>query len=546
MAHPALVQALLRPGAYPVEARSTRVELVETHVSYLFLTGSYVYKVKKPVDYGFLDFTTLERRRHFCHQEALLNRRLSPEVYLGVVEVRRNGNSYAIEGPGETVEYAVQMRRLPRANVMSELLRRRALSTAQVRQVAERVHSFHQAAETGPDITALGGLETVRSNVLENFAQTERYIEQTVSRRDFRRAQAYSQAFLAEREDLFAQRADAGRIVDGHGDLHSAQIFLDDNDNVAIIDCIEFNERFRYGDVASDLAFLAMDLDYYRRDDLSRALVDAYIEASGDRGVEELLDFYKCYRAWVRGKVTSFRLDDPSLSPQAKRSLANEARRYFRLASRYARPSGPVLLLTAGLVGTGKSSLARDLAGPLEAEVLTSDVIRKEMAGIPVTERQFAPWGTGLYTEESIEDTYAELHRRAEASLRSGRSVVLDASYRKRAWREAALDIARRAHVPALVLECAAPEEDVRARLERRLRRNRVASDGRWEIYAQQKASYEPVTELSAWEHLIIDTASPRSQTSLHALTQVYRLLMRDREAQVETAPAEAAAGARA
>ena len=539
MAHPALVQALLRPGAYPVDARSARVELVETHVSYLFLTGSYVYKVKKPVDYGFLDFTSLERRRHFCHQEVLLNRRLSPEVYLGVVDVRRDGDSYAVDGPGETVEYAVQMRQLSRSQAMSELLRRRALGTAQVRQVAERVHSFHQAAETGPDITALGGLETVRNNVLENFAQTERYIEQTVSRRDFRRAQAYSQAFLAEREDLFAQRAEAGRIMDGHGDLHSAQIFLDGD--VAIIDCIEFNERFRYGDVASDLAFLAMDLDYYRRDDLSRTLVDAYIEASGDRGIEDVLDFYKCYRAWVRGKVTSFRLDDPSLSPQAKRSLVDEARRYFRLASRYARPSGPVLLLTAGLVGTGKSSLALDLAGPLEAEVLTSDVIRKEMAGIPVTERQFAPWGTGLYTEESIEDTYVELHRRAEASLQSGRAVVLDASYRKRSWREAALDIAHRANVPALVLECVAPEEDVRARLERRLRRSRVPSDGRWEIYAQQKASYEPLTEISASEYLIIETASPRFRTSLHALTQVYRLLMRDGEAQVEESPAGAA-----
>ena len=544
MAHPALVQALLRPGAYPVEARPARVELVETHVSYLFLTESYVYKVKKPVDYGFLDFTSLEKRRHFCHQEVVLNRRLSPDVYLGVAEVRRDGDSYAVEGPGETVEYAVQMRRLPRSHTMSELLRSRTLDEVHVRRVADRVHSFHQAAETSPHVTALGGLETVRNNVLENFEQTERYVEQTVSRRDFRRTLAYSRAFLAEREDLFAQRADEGRIRDGHGDLHTAQIFIDDD--IAIIDCIEFNERFRYGDVASDLAFLAMDLDYYGRDDLSRALVDAYVEASGDRGIEDVLDFYKCYRAWVRGKVTSFRLDDPSLSPQARRSLADEARRYFRLAGHYARPSGPVLLLTTGLVGTGKSSLARDLAGPLGAEVLTSDVIRKEMAGIPVTERQFAPWGTGLYTEESIEDTYSELHRRAQASLERGRAVVLDASYRKRSWREAALDVARRAQVPALVLECAAPEEDVRARLGRRSRRRRDASAGRWEIYAQQKASYEPLTELSSSEHLIIDTSAARSQTSLHALTHAYRLLMRRGEPQGEEAPAGAAAGTRA
>jgi hypothetical protein len=503
------------------------VELVETHISYLFLTGAFVYKVKKPVDFGFLDFTTLEKRRHFCQQEVLLNRRLSPDVYLGLVEVRHDQGRYAIHGPGEAVEYAVKMRQLPRDRAMAQLLARGEVTPKMVQQLGQKVWAFHRDAAASQEITRIGGLDTVRRNVEENFAQTEEYVGRTISRELFHRVRAYSQAFLDARRGLFQQRAAEGRIRDCHGDLHTAQIFL--VNGISIIDCIEFNERFRYSDVASDLAFLAMDLDHHRRPDLSRLLVQAYQEASGDTGLADVLDFYKCYRAYVRGKVTSFRLKESSLAPAQRRRAIGEARRYFALAASYAQLPGPFLLITAGLMGAGKSAVAQGLAGPLRAEVIASDVVRKEMAGLAPTTHRYEPWGAGLYAEEQIEQTYSELHRRASSLLQQGRAVILDASYRKAAWRRGARDLARQLGASFVALECVAPEAVLKRRLGNRLRRQGVPSDGRWELVRQQQAAFEPLTELAQEELIQVDTSGPAGETLSQALIELYRRLLAPR-----------------
>ncbi len=370
-----MVQALLQPEAYPPGVDS--VELVETHVSWLFLTGRHVYKVKKPVDLGFLDFTTLEQRRHFCQQEVALNRRMSPEVYLGVAEVRRHQGRYSIdgpvEGPGATVEYAVRMVQLPRHRALNALLRQGQVSPADIRRLAAKIARFHQRAATSPDIARIGGLERVRLNLQENFAQIQPFSGVCLSRETFQALAEYSEGFLSAHGTVFQRRADAGRVRDCHGDLHTAQIFLLEPgvpppgaaagwDGISIIDCIEFNDRFRYCDVAEDIAFLAMDLDFHGRPDLSRQFVQEYVAASGDPGVLELLDFFKVYRACVRGKVTAFRLEPPfkpslpaepqpplsprgvggDLSPDQRRFL-DTARAYFELAAAYiwgpARPA---------------------------------------------------------------------------------------------------------------------------------------------------------------------------------------------------------------
>lgn len=310
MDYPALVQALLKPQVYPGEV--TNVEIVETHISYLFLTGEHVYKVKKPVDYGFLDFTTLDKRRYYCYEELELNRRISPDVYLGVVEIREQDGSYAIDGPGKTVEYAVKMRQLPEERAMKVLLERGEVSDEDMRHFAAKIAGFHSRAKTGPEITRFGDLEAVRENKEENFLQTEKYVDTTLSEDSFDDIVAYSRAFMDERKELFHRRAKEGRIRDCHGDLHTAQIFLETDPErgqggiISIIDCIEFNERFRYSDVAEDIAFLAMDLDFHGRPDLSRLFVETYVEESGDPGVLDVLNFFKAYRAYVRGKVTSF------------------------------------------------------------------------------------------------------------------------------------------------------------------------------------------------------------------------------------------------
>ncbi|MBI2936493.1 MAG: AAA family ATPase [Chloroflexi bacterium] len=520
MPYPPLVQALLQPEAYPPPERPAKVEMVETHISYLFLTGVWVYKVKKPVDFGFLDFTTLDKRRFFCQEEVRLNRRLSPDVYQGVAEIRQSGSRYTIEGPGETVEYAVKMRQLPRSAAMSELLKAGHLEPNMVRRVAQRIWQFHRAAETSTHITEVGGIRAVLQNVAENFAQTERYIGLTLRQEEYDLFRAYSDAFLESQQTLFNRRAKEGRIRDCHGDLHTGQVFLENG--ISFLDCIEFNERFRYSDVASDLAFLAMDLDYHGHADLAQHFVESYMAQGGDHGLLDFLEFYKVYRAYVRGKVESFRLDEPGL-PRSTRSQAEErARRYFALASSYARPPGPLLLITTGLMGTGKTTLALNLGGRIGAEVLSSDVVRKAARGVPSQEHHYEPWGQGLYTKEQVEETYRELLRQGGAALKMGKVVVLDASYRKAAWRRAAQELAEHAGAPFLVMECRCPEEAVRQRLVRRLATGETASDARWELYHQQKALYEPVRELNPQQHLVIDTALPPKEAVQQSLFSLY------------------------
>ncbi len=363
--YPQMIQALLQPEAYPPGVAS--VELVETHVSYLFLTGQHVYKVQKPVDFGFLDFTTLEKRRHFCYQEVALNRRMSPEAYLGVSEVRRRQGRYLIDGPrdgpGDAVEYAVKMVQLPRQRAMNVLLPQGSVAPADIRRLAAKIARFHGRAATSPEISRLGGLDRVRQNIQENLAQIRPFLGICLSGETFKALAEYSERFLAEHEVVFQRRASEGRIRDCHGDLHTAQIFLlepgapppgaaADWDGISIIDCIEFNDRFRYSDVAEDIAFLAMDLDFHGRSDLSQQFVQEYVAASGDPGVLELLDFFKVYRACVRGKVTAFRLELHQ-SPLSQRGVTGDfppgqhqflasAQAYFRLAWSYLRiPQAP-------------------------------------------------------------------------------------------------------------------------------------------------------------------------------------------------------------
>ena len=328
---PPLVKALLTPQAYP--ERPEEIELIQTQMSFVFLAGDYVYKVKKPVDLDYLDYTTLENRRFFCYRELELNRRLCPEVYLDVVRITRDGASISIEGGGETIEYAVKMRRLPAERMMDRLLVEGRVTGEMVREVARRIAEFHQRAETSEEIGRYGVLEVVKKNNDENFEQTERYIGVSISREQYQGLKHYVNDFIGRNTHLFKRRVDEGRIRDCHGDLHAAHVCF--SDGICIFDCIEFNERFRYSDVAAEVAFLAMDLDFHRHSELSRCFVDAYVEFSGDRELFELLDFYKCYRAYVRGKVESFKLDDPYISGEEKVGVLARARRYFELAESY-------------------------------------------------------------------------------------------------------------------------------------------------------------------------------------------------------------------
>jgi aminoglycoside phosphotransferase family enzyme len=328
---PDLVQALLDPKTYPHTPQ--KVELMQTQMSFLFLTGDYVYKVKKPVDLGYLDYTTLEKRRFFCQQELKLNRRLCPDIYLEVVPIVQHQGKILLGGKGEVVESAVKMRQLPPQHMMDVLLSKNQVSEGMVRQVAQKLVDFHQQAETNAEISRYGSLSTILINTEENFTQTQKYIGVSVSQEQYQSIKAYTDSFAEQNIRLFKKRVKEGRIRDCHGDLHSAHIcFID---GICIYDCIEFNDRFRYCDVASEIAFLAMDLDYHRHPDLSQHFIDAYVKSSQDEELLKLLHFYKCYRAYVRGKVESFKLDDPHIPEGEKTRALAAARRYFQLAESY-------------------------------------------------------------------------------------------------------------------------------------------------------------------------------------------------------------------
>ena len=327
-----LQKALLSPEIYP--DRPKEVGFFETHISLLFFTGNHVYKVKKPVDFGFLDFTSLEKRKYFCEQEVKLNRRLSPDIYLGVAKITRDRDKISFDGRGEVEEYAVKMKQIPEELLMDKLLEKGQVNREMMEALSEKLVRFYSSAETNETIKSFGRPERVKQDTDENFVQTDKYIGVTISKEVFEGIQSKTDEFFRVREKRFHQRMGSGQIRDCHGDLRLEHIFW--GDEIAIFDCIEFNQRFRYTDVAADLAFLAMDLDYRGREDLSKHLIQAYIEKSGDQGLLFMLDFYKCYRAYVRGKVESFRLDDPNIPEAEKREAAKRAKKYFELAHQYA------------------------------------------------------------------------------------------------------------------------------------------------------------------------------------------------------------------
>jgi len=325
-----IVKALMDPQMYDEVVDD--VSLVQTHISFVFLAGDFVYKMKKAVNFGFLDFTTLEKRKYYCEKEVELNRRLCGDMYIGVVTINRS-NNIKIKGEGEVVEYVVKMRRIPEKHMMNKLLDQGEVNEELIDKIADIIARFHSRAETNERISSFGSIDVIESNWEENFEQTREFIKRTISSREFKQLRDKTISFIAQHRQLFNQRVRNKRIRDCHGDIHTSNIFL--SDRIYIFDAIEFNERFRYSDVTADLAFLAMDLDFKGRSDLSTLLVERYKLYSGDRALSELLPFYKCYRAYVRGKVTSFMLNDSNIDSNKRSGIVQVAKRYFKLALTY-------------------------------------------------------------------------------------------------------------------------------------------------------------------------------------------------------------------
>jgi hypothetical protein len=493
---PDIIRALLDPAAYDHPAAG--VELIQTHISYVLLAGDFAYKIKKPLDLGFLDYSTLARRKFLCEEEVRLNRRLCSGVYLGVVAVVAAGApGFRIGAPGKVAEYAVKMHRVPPGRMMPALLERGAVTPADIRTIAHKMAQFHRASAADGDIARFGRADAVRQNIQDNFDQTERFIGRTVSREQYDAIVAFVDTFLRDRRALIERRADEGRVRDCHGDLRSDSIVIGENSEVCVMDCIEFSDRLRFGDVADDMAFLSMDLEFRGRRDLADELAAAYLGEANDETLPLVWSLYRCYRAYVRGKVDSLLLDEPEVPDNERERARLRATAYFDLAHRYATESyPPALVMMIGLSGTGKSYVAGALAARIGAALVRSDVVRKQAAGIDPTTPMRAAIDTGIYADAARASVYPLMHARARDYLGQGQGVVLDATYISRANRAAARRVAADAGVPFLAIEVTATEDLVRDRLAARQAQPGAASDADWQVYLAQRRRLEPPTEL--------------------------------------------------
>lgn len=510
----ALKADLQQPRAYAPAISTDKVELVETHASWVFLLDRDVFKVKRPVDLGFLDFSTRAKRKAACEAEVALNGRLAPDVYRGVVAVRRGADGRArIEGADPIVDWAVHMRRLSDEYRADQILARDALDGATIDRIAARIAAFHGAARCDAETARFGSPSVVETNMEENFAQTKTLLERYLRPDEADEIMRWQRAFVRGHRALFEKRAATGRVRDGHGDLRLEHVYIERGE-VTILDCIEFNDRFRFGDVCADVAFLSMDLARQGRVDLAERFLSSYARETSDFDLYGLVDFYESYRAYVRGKIAAMIADDASVDRTTRNAAADDARRYFLLALSADRRSllSPAVIAVGGVIASGKSTLGDRLASEMGAPVIAADRMRKAMLGVEATRRLESKVWSGAYDPTFTDRVYRTMLRSAGIVLASGRPVVIDASFRSVAMRQAARELAISHGVPFRFIECTAPRDVCLERLARREAAPSV-SDGRAGIFDDFCARFEPIAELPPTEHFTVDTTAPAEAT---------------------------------
>ncbi len=503
--HERLISFLESPASYP--HGPLEIQSIQTHISSVFIAPPFVFKVKKPVNFGFLDFSSLEKRRHFCQREVELNRRLCPEVYLGVVPIYRTGSDFSFKADGEVAEYSVKMRELPHSwparrslgegGFLRELLAKGLVGEKEINRVISRLHRFYQSETPNPEIEQWGTPEKLKISTDENFAQVQPFVGKIISAAAFEAIRHFTNHFYVANEKLFRDRIQEHRIRDCHGDLHLDHIHLTPK-ATTIFDCIEFNDRFRFIDITNDLAFLAMDFDFEGKHELGNLLLRKTAREFGDPGMLKVANFYKCYRAFVRGKVESIQATEKeTVDPQAHEKKAT---RYFRLALRYAVSGSETLVLVVmGRVGTGKTTVAKQLASKLDWPVFSSDRIRKTIAGVPLTERTGTELRDKMYSERMTKQTYKKLLEHGLAALEAHNGVVLDATFSSWANRKLLRDACIEASVHLQVVEVDVDSSQIKHRLKARdsdAPKAGEISDARLEDFEKLNAAYEPPSEL--------------------------------------------------
>lgn len=506
---PALVQALCEPALHGGHA----VRVTETHISWVLLAGEFAYKIKKPVDFGFLDFSTLARRHFFCEEEVRLNRRFAPELYLGVIALSGTPARPEWGGTGEILEYAVKMRRFDDAALGERLFEAGALTPAHIDRLAEDIAAFHARAERAPDDGPLGAPETALAAALHNFPPIRATLENGEDLRELDALHAWTlREFSGIRATLAARRRE-GRVRECHGDLHLGNLALLDG-RLRPFDCIEFNEELRWIDALSETAFLFADVSARGRADLAWRFLNGWLSAAGDYAGLEVFAFYRVYRALVRAKIACLSMREADAETRAR--LFAQFRRYFEEAKRAAAPALPRLILTHGFSGSGKSRLARRLCERLPAVLVASDIERKRLAGFAAQDSTASPPGGGIYTPEFTRLTYARLLDLARILLRAGFAVVLDATYLRAAPRRACRELAAELGAAFAILDLRAPETLLRRRVSARSARGDDPSEADEAVLTRQMAASDPLDEAEISCAVPIDTSR---EADLDALT---------------------------
>lgn len=497
---PVLIQQMMQSGFYPHLVQEP-IELIQTHVSYVLLTGDYAYKVKKPVNFGFLDYSTLELRKHFCDEELRLNQRGAGELYLEVLPISGDEKQYQLGGTGQPVEYVLKMRAFPQESLLIDMFEQGQVDESLMEDLGRVVAEYHANAQTNDYIRKFGEVEQVRQSIDENYQQTSKYIGGPQSQAQFEETKQYTDSFFEQRSQLFTSRIENNWIRECHGDLHLRNICLW-HDKILLFDCIEFNEPFRFVDVMYDVAFTCMDLEARQRPDLANAFLNTYIEQTGDWEGLQLLSLYLSRQAYVRAKVNSFLLDDPGVPAAVKEEAKATAASYYWQAWEYTKPEIGQLILMSGLSGAGKSTVARQLARKLRAIHIRSDAVRKHLARIPLQQRG----GEELYTAEMTDKTYKRLLSLGVLLASQGFTVILDAKYDRSSLRGEAIARAKSEQIPLQILHCTAPQEVLTQRLQQR---TGDIADATADLLTAQQAAAEPFSEAEQSYVKTFDTTQP-------------------------------------
>ncbi len=510
-----LVEALRNPACYPHPVQSIRI--LETHISFVVLTGTFAYKIKKAVNLGFLDFTTLEKRRFFCEEELRLNSRLAPEIYLDVVSINGTPEAARIGGAGEVIEYAVRMREFPQETLADRVLARGELTSRHIDALAALVGEFHLRTQCSGANDGYGAPDAILASAAQNFAQIRALPIQAAHLPVLDELEAWTRREHERLRGVFVQRKRERRVRECHGDLHLGNIvFLEDKPR--LFDCIEFNPDLRWIDVMNEVAFLIMDLQAASRQEFARRFLNAYLESTGDYGGLHVLRYYLAYRALVRAKVMLMRACQHGCKPEDRASATALSRRYLGVAVSCSQASRGFVLITHGFSGSGKTTLSQPLLELSGAIRIRSDIERKRIHGLAPIERPGSGIAEGLYRPDATESTYRRLLDLARIIVEAGNGVIVDATFLQHRQRDRFRALAARAGIPFLIVDFTASEALLRERILARSERGDDASDADVAVLEYQLRTQEPLQTDELESVFAYDASGPagraeRSQT---------------------------------